>query len=311
MLQVEGDLPGALEYHRKALGVCKQNAADSPNDPKILSDLALCYAQFGHMQGLNGQTDDALENTRKAVAIMEELAAADPNNKKTEDNLSYCYDTVAEVLASSAPHHAEALELYRKLYKRTETRLAAEPGNTKLRRAHAVSYFNIALVSAKLGDTKTALDNSRQSLAMFVDMLSKDPQNAEFIQVVATVQTTVCELMIKTGDTAEAIKLLNQSLQTLEKSFAASPSDEIAHFRIGNAQQALGQGYAALASDDKTSTQKRLAHWREARSWFQKSQEIYKALREAGKITGEDGARLDVVTEEIAKCDAAIARLTR
>lgn len=311
MLQVEGDLPGALEYHRKALGVCKQNEADSPNDPKILSDLALCYAQFGHMQGLNGRTEDALESTRKSVVIMEELAAADPNNNKTQDNLSYCYDTVAEVLASSTPDHAEALVLYRKIYKRTETRLAAEPSNTKLRRAHAVSHYNVALVSAKLGDTKTALDSSRQSLAMFVDMLSKDPQNAEFIQVVATVQTTVCEMMIKTGDAAEAIKLLNQSLLTLEKSFAASPSDAIAHFRVGNVKQALGQGYAVLASDDKTSTQKRLAHWREARSWFQKSQEIYKALREAGKITGEDGARLDIVTEEIAKCDAAIARLTR
>jgi len=311
ILQVQGDLPGALEYHSKALGVCKQNATDSPNDPKIQSDLALCYAHFGYMQGLNGLTEDALENTRKAVVIMEELAAAAPNDIKTRDNLTYCYDRVAEVLTSFAHNHAESLLLYRKIYKITETRLAAEPNNTKLRRAHAVSYYNVALVSAKLGDTKTALDSSRQSLAMFVDMLSKDPQNAEFVQVVATVQTTVCENMIKTGDAAEAIKLLNPSLQTLEKSFAASPGDEIAHFRVGNAQQALGQGYAALASDEKTSTQKRLAHWREARSWFQKSQEIYKALRDAGKITGEDGARLDVVIEEIVKCDAAISRLTR
>jgi tetratricopeptide (TPR) repeat protein len=242
---------------------------------------------------------------------MEELAAADPTNNNTQENLTYCYDRVAEVLTSFAQNHAEALVLYRKIHKMTETRLAAEPSNTRLRRAHAVSYYNVALVSAKLGDTKTALDSSRQSLAIFVDMLSTDPQNEEFRQVVATVQTTVCENMIKTGDAAEAIKLLNQSLLTLEKSFAASPSDEMAHFRVGNVQQALGQGYAALASDDKTSTQKRLAQWREARSWFQKSQEIYKALREAGKITGEDGARLDVVTEEIAKCDAAIARLTR
>lgn len=311
ILQVQADLPGALEYHGKALAVCKQNAADSPNDPKILSDLALCYAHFGYMQGLNGLTEDALENTRKAVVIMEQLAAADPNNIKTRENLTYCYDRVAEVLTSFAHNHAEALLLYRKIYKMTETRLAAEPSNTTLRRAHAVSYYNVALVSAKLGDTKTALDSSRQSLAIFVDMLSKDPQNEEFHQVVATVQTTICEMMIKTGDAAEAIKLLNQSLLTLEKSFAASPSDEIAHFRVGNVQQALGQGYAALASDDETSRQKRLADWRAARSWFQKSQEIYKALREAGKITGEDGARLDVVTEEIAKCDAAIARLTR
>jgi len=72
----------------------------------------------------------------------------------------------------------------------------------------------------------------------------------------------------------------------------------------------LGKGYAALASDDKTSAQNRLADWREARSWFQKSQEIYKTFLDAGKLTGEDAARLDVVIEEIARCDAAIARLT-
>jgi len=53
-----------------------------------------------------------------------------------------------------------------------------------------------------------------------------------------------------------------------------------------------------------------LADWREARSWFQKSQEIYKTFLDAGKLTGEDAARLDVVIEEIARCDAAIARLT-
>jgi non-specific serine/threonine protein kinase/serine/threonine-protein kinase len=311
VLQVQADLPGALEYHDKALAVAKQNAADSPNDPNVLSDLALCYAYFGYMQGVNGHTEEALENTRKAVVILEELAAADPGNIKFHDNLTYCYDRVAEVLTLFAHNHAESLALYRKIYERTEARLAAEPSNTTLRRAHAVSYYNVALVSAKLGDTKTALDSSRQSLAMFVDMLAKDPQNEEFRQVVATVQTTVCENMIKTGEAAEAIQLLNQSLLTLEKSFAASPSDEMAHFRVGNVQQALGQGYAALASDDKTSTPKRLAHWREARAWFQQSQEIYKVLREAGKITGEDGARLDVVTEEIAKCDAAIARLTQ
>jgi|GEM_PF-4104224 len=73
-------------------------------------------------------------------------------------------------------------------------------------------------------------------------------------------------------------------------------------------QQELGNAHAALASSDKIPAQG-LAHWREARSWFQKSQAIYKVFRAAGKSTGEDGARLDVVTAEIAKCDAAVAKL--
>jgi hypothetical protein len=76
------------------------------------------------------------------------------------------------------------------------------------------------------------------------------------------------------------------------------------------AEEDLGQGYAALAADDKTSAPKRLAHWREAHSWFLKSQAIYRVFNDAGKLVGEDAARLVTVTEGITRCDAAIARLT-
>jgi hypothetical protein len=141
--------------------------------------------------------------------------------------------------------------------------------------------------------------------------LAADPQNEDFRQAVAMVQAFVCEMMIKTGSAAEAIKLLNQSHGALEKSFAASPTDEIAHFRMANVEAALGQGHLALASDERTPEQSRLAQWREARLWFQKSQEIYQIFLDAGKLTGDDATKLDVVNEEIAKCDAAIARLTR
>lgn len=262
------------------------------------------------MLGANGRGNEAMENSRKAVVLMEELAAVDPNGNKIQRELSVSYNKVAEIITSLTENHSEALLLYRKSQKISDKLLVADPLNTKLRRDHAASHFNVARVSAKLGDTKTALDSSRKSLSVFTEMSSADPQNEDFRQIVAAVQTFVCEMMIKTGDAAEAIKLLNQSLITLEKSFAASPTDETAHFRIAKVREGLGKGYAALAADGRTSAQKRLANWREARSWSQKSLKIYKTFRDAGKTTGEDAARVDVTTEEIARCDAAIARLT-
>lgn len=39
-------------------------------------------------------------------------------------------------------------------------------------------------------------------------------------------------------------------------------------------------------------------------------QSIYKTFLDAGKLSGDDAARHDVVIEEIAKCDAAIAGLS-
>lgn len=310
ILWIEVDMNGALEAYGKALAINKNLADEMPSDPQIRWDLALSYGKFGYLHGANGRTDEALENTRKAVVIMEELALADPNNSKLQSDLALSYDRVAEILTGLTDKHSEALLLMRKAQKIGERLAAAEPLNTQLRRGQAVGDFNVALVSAKLGDTKTGLDSSRKALTVFTELSAADPQNEDFRQAVAMVQTHVCEMMIKTGEAAEAIKLLNQSLLTLEKSFAASPTDEIAHFRIATVEAGLGQGHVAVASDNRTTGQNRLAHWHEARSWFQKSQRIYKIFLDAGKLTGEDAARLDAVIEGIARCDAAIARLS-
>ncbi len=113
------------------------------------------------MLGANGRTGEALENTRKAVALMEELAVADPNNTKIQSDLALSYDRVAEMLTGLTENHSEALSLMRKAQDIGERLAAAEPLNTRLRRGQAVGDFNVALVSAKLGDTKTSLDSSR------------------------------------------------------------------------------------------------------------------------------------------------------
>lgn len=107
--------------------------------------------------------------------------------------------------------------------------------------------------------------------------------------------------MIKTGSAEEALKSLSESLLMLEKSYAASPTDEILHFRIALIQANLGHGHVALANDQKSSPAQRLAHWREARSWFQKSQGILQVFDDGGKLTGDDAAKFVAVKENLAK----------
>ena len=307
---VEVDIIGALEFYRQAFLINQKLADELPNDAGIRFDLAYSYKNFGHMLAANGQTDKGLENTRQAVILFEELALADPDNIKIQAALAVSYDRVAEIHQSVTQNYSEALLLYRKSQIISDKLVADDSLNTRFRRSQAVSFYNIADVTANLGDPQTALESSRKSLAIFTEMSAADPQNEDLRETAVAIQTLVCRLMIKTGNAAEAVNLLNQSLITLEKLFAASPTDGIVHFRIAVLQQELGNGFAALAAESKTSPPKRLAKWREARSWFQKSAEIYKVFRDAGKSTGEEGTRLDVVTGEITKCDNAIAQLT-
>jgi non-specific serine/threonine protein kinase/serine/threonine-protein kinase len=309
ILWIGTDMSGALEAYGKALALNQRIAAAAPDDARARSDLALAHGKFGYLLGANDRTAEALENTRKAVALMEELVAADPDSTKLQSDLARAYDQVAEILTALTDNYAEALVLMRKAQTIGEKLAAADPLNTKLRRGQAVGDFNVALVSAKLGDVKTSLDSSRRALSRFTEMLAADPQNDEFRQGSALVQTFLGEMTIKDGRAVEGIALLRQPLQLLEQSFAASPTDEIAHFRLANVQQALGQGYLALAADAHNAAPTRLAHWREARSWLARSREIYQGFRDAGRLTGEDAVRLDTVIDQIAQCDAAIARL--
>lgn len=203
---------------------------------------------------------------------------------------------MGEIITSLTDHHSEALLLYQKFQIISNKLFLVDPLNTKLQRGLAVGYYNVALVSAKVDDTKTALDSSRKALSMLNELSSADPQNEDLRQTVAAAQIVVCQMMIRTGNAAEAITLLHQSRATVERLFASSPTDAIAQFRIATVQEMLGTGYVALASDRSTPVQKRLVHWGEAQSWFEKSLKIYKSFRDTGKTTGEDAAKVDVIT---------------
>jgi eukaryotic-like serine/threonine-protein kinase len=311
ILWIEADPAASLEAYRQALALNQRLSKQWPDDLEIRFELAMSHQNVGYMLAATEQGAPGLENLRKAVAIMEELVSRDASNTKVQQELSVAYSREGNVLSKLLQKHAEALVVYRKSQEISEMLVKTDPLNMRFRRGQAVSHFEVAEVSVRLGDTKTALDSGRKALAIFSEMASADPTNDEYQQTLAVVQGFYCEILIDNGRAAESIELLNQSLLALQKSFALSPTDEQAHFRIAMVQGWLGKGYAALASDETTSAAKRLPIWRDARSWFLKSQKNLQQFRDAGKLTGDDSARLDAVNEEIAKCDAAIARLTK
>lgn len=53
----------------------------------------------------------------------------------------------------------------------------------------------------------------------------------------------------------------------------------------------------------------RLAEWREARTWFQKSMDIWTSLKAGGRFTSVVYGSPEKVQREIARCDAALAKL--
>ena len=78
---------------------------------------------------------------------------------------------------------------------------------------------------------------------------------------------------------------------------------------MASAYSNTGNVYAAIASSEKSSASKQLELWREARNWHQRGFDIMKDLKDRGEFTSRDLGNIDDIAAEIAKCDAAIAKL--
>ena len=70
-----------------------------------------------------------------------------------------------------------------------------------------------------------------------------------------------------------------------------------------------GKAYTMLAADENTSAKDRVRFWREARTWFKRSMDVWLDLRQHGTLREVDGGKPEEINLEIAKCDAALARL--
>jgi len=86
-LEFTGDLAGALEHHRKALGI-RETLAAGPNNIQATGEVARSLAYLGACLAKNGQPDQSLEAYQKALAINQELLKADPNDASAQRRLA-------------------------------------------------------------------------------------------------------------------------------------------------------------------------------------------------------------------------------
>lgn len=77
---------------------------------------------------------------------------------------------------------------------------------------------------------------------------------------------------------------------------------------VATACSGLGSMHAAVA-DNRHNAAMRLVEWREARTWFQKSMDIWTTLKAGGKFTSVAYGSPEQVQREITRCDAALAKL--
>ena len=95
----------------------------------------------------------------------------------------------------------------------------------------------------------------------------------------------------------------------LEPLLAADPKNLGTRARVADSRIGLGFAHAALGASPGLATAVRVSHWRDAKAHFHGGLVFWAEMRDQGIVPGAEGDRPDRLAREIAKCDAALARL--
>jgi serine/threonine protein kinase/tetratricopeptide (TPR) repeat protein len=302
-----GDIQGALSHHRRALEIDEWLAAAEPTNAQRRQILAANHGNIGSLLSLNGNYAEALEYQRRAAAISEGLVSEFGTNLIYRRELGVQYGNLGKTLLAIGDRTG-ALEQFRQSVALLEALVAADP-TPDARRVSATGYRNLAEGLAANGSRAEALGNFNRAVQILSELMAKDPKNARLNLQQGVNYLKLSTFLSDTGDVAGAIEKARQAAELSGTLTAANPNNSSARQTLASSYAQLGRGYASLAEKAAVPISLKKERWQEARSWYQKSLDIWQDMKAKKKLSGADAGKPAEVTREIEKCNAALGSL--
>lgn len=144
--------------------------SDRMEEWQTLSYKLLANKWIGTMQYSEGQTDDAIECLTKAIAFGKRYAEIINQGK---DQLCDCYSALGHAYRSVS-RLSEAAEQYRLVYNMRKELVSAAPTDHN-QKSLAVTYDDLGLIEAELGNTAQAIEYYTKALEIFEAVAESDP----------------------------------------------------------------------------------------------------------------------------------------
>jgi eukaryotic-like serine/threonine-protein kinase len=294
MQRITGDANAAVETYRKCLTLIEELSAADPHNVYRRSEIANTAIRLGRLLNEQERAAEALEAIKKALSVMESLAAAESANAAFRRNLCVTHSyAVISLLKLKRP--AEALEHARKSMAIIESLAAADASNQMFRADLAIAHRRTGDAFAQLNDVPAALRHHRQALTLQEEMKAEVPDTS-LHENVAISQWRVADLLARAGDANGALAYYGKSLANYDALLAAGSGDNITR-----------RDFAATLAK-AAAIHVKLSRWREARSAYQRSLDVYVELRGKGALPEAETGKPDELAREIAKCDQSLAR---
>jgi eukaryotic-like serine/threonine-protein kinase len=253
-----GDLPGALESHRKAAALREALVAAEPSNRDYRRDLLDSYWYIATLVGAQGDMSRELQILRDQLTARRELAVTEQTGFLDRYNLAATYTAMGNILMQMGDSQG-ALENQREALRQREEIAALDPDTTRSRRALTISYEYVGLALDQTGDTKGALEIQQRGLEVRHALVSADPLNIDLRLMLNESHRYVGDLLLNSGDRDGAREHYRKQLALTREMVAADPSN--AQFRRNEAVALVKMGDVEAHSGDNP---KALLNYREA-----------------------------------------------
>jgi eukaryotic-like serine/threonine-protein kinase len=309
-LRLTNDFPAALEAFQQAYPITEKLAASQKDNPQAQEDLGALYFAMARSLGDTGDFAGAIENYRRSAAICEAITGGSPRfHTYLQTRLAGVYGYM-----SGAVHLQGDLDAALSLQSKSRDILAAQvttdPQNATLQQFLLQAEYWVGYYFAEKGLPAQSLPHFQASLAGYQKLTSADAHDALAMRYLSRCYGSIGRALAEEGKANEGIQPARKSLQIIETLAAADRADTFFKATdLANARSTLADVYSRLAQQRGGSEASKITNWREARSWYQKSLDTWLLLKQKAPLGKFDAAQPEKIAAEIAKCDAALAKL--
>ncbi len=303
-----GSRKEGLDHSHHGIQILESLAVDGA-DAESNRWLGMAHWMLGDILLLDGDAEGALQSYQEQLRIVEPLSTADPTNAVLQYDFGCAHARVGNALAMLR-NQRSGLVMFNRAIHMFEAQLARDPAYIEPRFCLAASHIWMGEAFARTGNTAQALSSYQTGMAGWEPLTLHD-EGTSSQAVVAGLRTKISLLLAKMGKREQASENAERGLKIAQAITAANPNILEAQYVLADAYSGLADLSELQASDGSQPAQQQIRYWNEARGFYQRSLDAWKAIENPGARTpvGFACGYPRKVAQEIAKCDAALARL--
>ncbi|HUN81218.1 MAG TPA: serine/threonine-protein kinase, partial [Phycisphaerae bacterium] len=308
MQAATGNREAALDNYKKYQTLIHARAEAHPTDRTFRYNAAMIDSKVAELLGEMDRPTETIALYRTAIAETRAVVKDFPADAGARALLAGILIETADYF-NDHDLRAEAMSSYDEVLKIRKELAAADPEDFHAQRNLAAAWYGIGMAHQEAGRWQQALEAFTASRDGFARVMESNPTYVVVQRDLGLAEDRVGNALGNVGRLSEALPHHQKYRELSEALVKKDPLDAMARDDLMKSYYALGEYFAKVGARSEISPERRVEQWREAQSWFDRSQDTLEKLRKDGKArpVSEMPRKIEAARDE---CRRELARLS-